>query len=189
MKLAEMFPSNYLKKEDVPQPVTVTIKDVVQEEMPGDKELKAVARFTGTTKPMILNKGNASLLAEIYGDDSDAWHGKQVEIYHDPGVMYGGKRVGGLRLRMPSQNGAAPARSAPNPAPTPAQFQKPTHWDVSDGQNVIKNQTTAQVSAWLSASKLRAQDVRVKPVGTADIRTADLWGFKSSEDDGDPIPF
>lgn len=105
MKMNDMFPSSWLKKEDCP--VTATIAAVAQEEIKGDngKELKAVLRFRGDVKPMILNRGNADLLASTWGDDSDAWVGKKIEVYVDPNVMFGGKRVGGIRLRLPQSGG------------------------------------------------------------------------------------
>jgi len=108
MKLNEMYPSKFMSKDDAP--VVATIKNVVREEIKGDNgnEMKNVVHFQGNVKPMILNKGNAVMLTEAYGDDSIGWHGKPVEIYLDPNVMFGGKRVGGLRVRVPQGGGAAP---------------------------------------------------------------------------------
>lgn len=104
MKKSQVFPSNYLGKEDLASPLTVTIGDVRMETVKGDgaDEEKAVLHFAEKNlKPMILNNTNWTTLEEAYGDDSDFWRGKPAEIYVDPGVMYGGKRVGGVRLRTP----------------------------------------------------------------------------------------
>src|SRR5688572_16870977 len=101
MKMSDMFPANFLKKEDVPQPTRAVIARVTMEEVTGDtgKEMKATIHFDGDQlKPMILNKGNATTICESFGDDSDRWIGKTIEVYTDPGVMFGGKRVGGLRV-------------------------------------------------------------------------------------------
>lgn len=109
MRMSQMFPSNYLGKDDVPHPLTTTIAKVTQEEIKGDNgnELKAVIYFHGLDKAFICNKTNAFTLCEAYGDDSDLWRSKPVEIYLDPTVSFGGKRVGGLRLRIPAGGGRA----------------------------------------------------------------------------------
>lgn len=103
-----MYPSTWLSKEDCRIPLHATIKQVTQEEIKGEggKELKNVIHFMGSVKSLILNKGNASILCDLFGDDSNQWHGEQIEIYVDANVMFGGKRVGGLRVRAPSQSPA-----------------------------------------------------------------------------------
>lgn len=111
MKSTDVFLTNYLKKEDVPRPITLTIASVVTEEIGGDngKEQKAVMYFRDKgIKPMIVNKGNWINIADTYGDESDEWIGKPIEIYVDPSVMFGGKRVGGVRVRVPKMNEALP---------------------------------------------------------------------------------
>jgi hypothetical protein len=93
------------------------------------------------SKPMILNKTNAVTIARSYGPDSVGWVGKSIEIHHDPNVMLGRERVGGIRVRIPigtrlvtgagphanEANGAmpkaAPAPIASSPAPTLEQRQ------------------------------------------------------------------
>src|SRR4051812_605670 len=104
MKVSQLFPSKYLKKEDVPSPVTLTIQKFAMETIKGDKgeETKPVIHFMGGAKPMVVNTGNATLLDELYGD-TDNWAGKQITVYTDPNVMFGGKRIGGLRLRKPEE--------------------------------------------------------------------------------------
>ena len=103
MRMSEMFPSNYLKKEDFPSPRVLTISSVSTADIKSDHgtEKKTIVYYQSVEKPMVLNRGNAEVIAENYGGDSDMWIGKPVEVYHDPGVMFGGKRVGGIRIRMP----------------------------------------------------------------------------------------
>lgn len=105
MKMAEMYPSNWLKKEDATIPIHTTIRQVTQEQIKGERgnELKPVLHFNNPNiKPMVLNRGNGNILAATYGDDTNNWTGKPVEIYHDPNVQFAGKIVGGLRVRVPS---------------------------------------------------------------------------------------
>jgi hypothetical protein len=112
MKATDVFPSTFLKKEDVGKGLTLTIETVSMEDVNTDdgKEKKAVLHFVdGRAKPMILNRGNWSILEEAYGVDSDDWAGHPVEVYVDPSVMFGGKRVGGVRVRTPEKKPAGPA--------------------------------------------------------------------------------
>lgn len=104
MKASDAFPSKYLGKESVTQPIVATIRQVVMEAIKGENgnEDKAVIYFGGgNIKPLICNRGNWTIIASIYGDDSDGWHGRPIEIYVDPTVMFGKKMVGGLRVRAP----------------------------------------------------------------------------------------
>jgi hypothetical protein len=119
MKRGQVFPSTYLGKEDVLAAggtIRDSVGDVRMETVKGEggDEEKAVLHFAKKDhKPMIINNTNWTTLEEAYGDDSDLWHGKPVEVYVDPGVMFGGKRVGGVRLRVPPKNGQA----GPGPLP------------------------------------------------------------------------
>jgi len=112
MKKGDAFPSSYLGKDDLYEPVTAVISDVRLEEIAGGagSEDKPVMHFEGGTKSLVLNATNWNTLEAVYGEDTDDWRGRAVELYIDPGVVYAGKRVGGVRVRVPS-NGrrAAPA--------------------------------------------------------------------------------
>lgn len=189
MKMSEMFPSNYLKKEDVATPVVATIRQVIQDEIQGDggKELKAVVHFMGDRlKPMILNRGNAECLCMLYGDDSSFWHGRQIEVYSDPSVMFAGKRVGGIRLRAPGgmSNGPAPIQM-----PTPSVEL----WDLSDGKTVMQSQTREQVEKIINDSGMNADQFKAKPHGAARelAKPADQYGFGAPAigSQEDSIPF
>lgn len=119
MKRSEAFESKYLGKEDVGTPLVATIERVQFEEIHNDeggKDRKPVARFGGDTKGLILNLTNWGVLEDAYGEDSDDWIGKPVEVYFDGTVMFKGKRTGGVRVRIPvggNGHAAAPA-SKPN---------------------------------------------------------------------------
>ena len=103
MKRGDAFPSRYLGKGDVDQPVSVRIQDVTLEHMPGaaDDEFKPVIAFQGDVKAFICNQTNWSIIEDAYGAETLDWRGKAVEIYHDPDIRFGNKRVGGLRVRIP----------------------------------------------------------------------------------------
>ena len=109
MKANDVFPSKYISQKDLERPMVLTINTVVMEDLDGDHgvESKPIMYFReADSKALVVNKGNWTVCEEAYGEDSDGWVGKRIEIYADPNVMFGSKRVGGVRLRIPT---AAPA--------------------------------------------------------------------------------
>ena len=99
---------SYLKQEDLQgKAIKVVISSVDLEEIKdqdtGKTEKKLVMHFEGKEKTLIVNKTNCETLEQITGtDDYDAWAGWQVVLFSDPTVKFGGKTVGGLRIRVAS---------------------------------------------------------------------------------------
>ena len=108
-KIHEMIPSSYLKKEDCDPPILVTISEVKEEDLAIEgkpQEMKWVMYFSEREKGIVLNNTNIQLSAQICGsDDTDGWIGKKIVLYSDPNVSFGGKLVGGIRVRAPKSNG------------------------------------------------------------------------------------
>ncbi len=79
----------------------MTIRTCVMEELGqgSDKEQKPVVYFTKGTKGLVLNKTNANVIVEAYGDDTAGWEGKPVEVFPTQ-VEFKGKLVDGIRLRI-----------------------------------------------------------------------------------------
>lgn len=102
-KTSEMIESKYLKQSDFPDPLIVTVGKVgkINIAKEGDApEHKWAVRFKEFQKPMLLNSTNIKLLEMACGsDDTDDWAGKEIVVYNDEGVSFGGKIVGGLRIR------------------------------------------------------------------------------------------
>ncbi len=99
--IMNFFPSNYVKADDLTGGKrAVTIKEFFVEEIDG-KEKPAIA-FTddSETRPLILNKTNASRICGLYGADTSDWSGKQLELYKDF-VNMKGQTVPCVRVRMP----------------------------------------------------------------------------------------
>jgi hypothetical protein len=110
--ISTMKTSKYLKKEDVGEDgTTVTIVNVHEANVAMEgkpAEMKWCMAFREFDKPMILNSTNAQLTAKFLGsEETEDWVGKQVVLYDDPTVSYGGELVGGIRVR---RAGKAPAR-------------------------------------------------------------------------------
>ena len=111
----QTFPSPYLKKEDFPSPRQVTIDTFAIENVAPDgkpPEMKPVLYFNGAPKGMRINKTVLTVLGAILGNETDAWTGKQVEVFNDMTVVYDNK-VGGLRIR-PVQQVAQPIQAHAN---------------------------------------------------------------------------
>ena len=53
-------------------------------------------------RPWKPSKGMIRILAAGWGTESQNWIGKSIQIYCEPGVTYGGKEVGGVRIRAMS---------------------------------------------------------------------------------------
>jgi hypothetical protein len=98
-----MIDSKYLKQSDAPDPVIVTVSkigkiNIAKEGNPPEE--KWAVRFKEFNKPMLLNSTNIKLLEKACGsDDTDHWVGKEVVLYTDDSVSFGGQIVGGLRIR------------------------------------------------------------------------------------------
>ena len=110
MRMNDMFPSKYLKKEDFPEPKILTIKLCAIEDV-AKGEAKPILYFNELAKGLVLNKTKGSLLSETYGDESDTWTGRKVKLSSDMTVRdLSGKIVGGIKLECSK---AKPAKAAP----------------------------------------------------------------------------
>ena len=104
-RIGEMIESKFLKKEDVggERGVLVTISGCQQANVAmqgADPEMKWTLAFAELDKPMVLNSTNIHMCAKACGsDNTDDWMGKKVVLYEDPNVTFGGKLVGGIRIR------------------------------------------------------------------------------------------
>ena len=99
-----MLPSSYLKQSDFDEAgsivtvVSIVEKNVARQDEP--VEMKWLVHFEEFEKGMVLNTTNINALAKACGsDDTDDWGGKEVIVYVDPTIGYGGKTTGGLRIR------------------------------------------------------------------------------------------
>ena len=114
-KIGEMIESKYLKQSDIGNeevPVTVMgVKKVNVARDDEDPEYRWTVAFKDFAKPMVLNVTNLKRLAKALGDDTDDWNGRQVCLYVDPDIEFGGNVVGGLRIKA-LRSPAAKARAA-----------------------------------------------------------------------------
>jgi hypothetical protein len=120
MKISEMFPSNYLKADDLAGDTLATITAVKLEPIGPDKKQKPTIYFREFTKPLVANKTNSNTIAEIYGDNTDAWTGKKVVLFKT-WVDFQGKSIEALRVRAPKLKSAA---ALPVEAPVESEYNE-----------------------------------------------------------------
>ena len=127
MKISGAFPSNYVKATDLNgKSCLLTIRTCVLEELGqgNDKEKKPVLYFEKAQKGLVLNKTNANVIADAYGDETTNWEGKRVEVY-PARVEFRGQLVDGIRVRI--QPEAQPEKQ-PNAAPMAEELNDEIPW-------------------------------------------------------------
>jgi hypothetical protein len=100
MKTHEMIESKFLKKEEAGAGILVTVVGVEKRDVGTEAEPEQKwCLLLQECKPLVLNSTNLALLEKSLGsDDSDDWVGKQIVLYNDENVSFGGKLTGGVRV-------------------------------------------------------------------------------------------
>jgi hypothetical protein len=127
MKVADVFPSNYIKADDLQgREVPVVIADAKIEKLGNDQKL--ILYFQHKDKGMVCNKTNANRIAYLYGEDTDGWLGRPI-ILCSEFVEFQGRTVKGLRIKPPANGAASPAAPASPPRPAPISNRAHTEID------------------------------------------------------------
>jgi hypothetical protein len=126
MKMNDVFPSNFLKSEDLQgREVNVIINTYKMETVGSDNRL--VIYFKGKEKGFVCNKTNADRIAHYYSDDLDNWIGKGILLGTEL-VTFQGKTSEAIRVK-----GKAMAPSQAAQAPQPVQATQPFDEPDSEG--------------------------------------------------------
>ncbi len=124
MHIGALKQSKFLTRADVGRGLLVTIRGVHQENVAKEgapEELRYCLSFDEVEKPMVLNSTNGQIIAGIIkSEETDNWTGHKIVIYDDPNVSFGGKLVGGIRVRAPRVQAAPQAPASPAPVNRPA---------------------------------------------------------------------
>jgi hypothetical protein len=106
MNINDLKTSRFITKNDLPAAphgVEVVIQSVSMENAaPSDQkpEMKPIVYFAEFNKPFVLNITNATTIASLLGsEETDDWKDGKIELYYDPNIMMGPKKVGGIRIR------------------------------------------------------------------------------------------
>ena len=106
---------HYLKRESVSAEGEIhTVIKCVEEEInsaDGGSETKWIL-YLSDLKPLIMNATNIRRAVAAFGTaEVNDWGGKPLIVYDDDSVEYGGKVVGGVRLRAVPAKAKAKAKS------------------------------------------------------------------------------
>jgi len=103
--------TNYIGKQDLATPRNVTIASFNMAKVSDDQPEMLICHFSESdVKPLIIKSTNKQLLELAHPDCQGLgdYVGKRIELFVDPTVSFGGKIVGGVRIRP------VPAATDPN---------------------------------------------------------------------------
>lgn len=87
--------SDQLNADDlVTKPMTVTVAKVTR----ADGDQPVAVHLEGDLLPYKPCKSMRRVLIAAWGDDGREWAGRSMTLYCDPEVMFGGVKVGGIRI-------------------------------------------------------------------------------------------
>lgn len=64
----------------------------------GDEKQPVVCKIDGGKQPWKPCKSMRRVMVKIWGDSPKKWVGQSVKLWCDPSVMFGGMKVGGIRI-------------------------------------------------------------------------------------------
>jgi hypothetical protein len=164
----ELFPSRYLKADDLHgKAARVTISQVDFEALrqrDGTQKVSALVYFAGARKCLVLNKTQATEIAEIAGSkEFDKWPGTVIQIA--PGRAPNGKPTIVVSRPAPQPANGTNGTTTPPPAPT-------------------NGQPTATTSPAGTGDDARGTTPQPTPTGTAEAdpaaREFDAWPSASA---------
>ena len=109
MNYKKVFPSNYVRAVDIGEGKTLDVKvervTIEKFNNPrGEEERKPVVHFVGTKRGLVLNKTNATSIANIAGDDDmDRWPDTVVRLYTVHVEAFGEKTLA-IRIEEPPKD-------------------------------------------------------------------------------------
>jgi hypothetical protein len=119
MNINDAFSSDYIKHGDLRgQPHVLTMSRIeIKEFDDGDKPC---LHFSNSKKPLLLNKTNSNIIADIFGPETNGWMGQQIELYPAK-TEFKGQMTDCIRVRavMRGSDLSQPQQPAPSPAIAP----------------------------------------------------------------------
>lgn len=124
--------TKFIQKSDVGRGILVTIDKVTEENVAPEyqaEEIKYVIHFKENYKPWAPGIETLENIKHIAGTGNvDDWSGTKLVLFIDPDIKFGGKKVGGIRCRVPKgqpetqpETQQAPEQSSQN-GPVEAEF-------------------------------------------------------------------
>lgn len=160
--------SDQLNADDlIAGPITITITDVTK----GNPEQPVNINWQGGDgRPYKPAKSMRRVIAQAWGVEANAYAGRSMTLYREPGVKYAGQDVGGIRIshmshiEKPMKTAITLARGkreayTVHPLTTPA--PAPTRDLVAEGTVAAKNGVTAWRAWWATVPK--SEQAAMKP--------------------------
>ena len=98
----EFFPGRYFKAETLAGKARVLTIGAVERDKLSDGSVKPAVKFEDEPMKLILNRTNANAIATLYGDNTDNWIGKLIELYPTR-TQLGSSMVDAVRVRAPGR--------------------------------------------------------------------------------------
>lgn len=106
MKVTIKKKTDQLNYEDFLGGVTRTVTITGYRELDGEQDYEiSIAEDKRFWRPPVTD---VKKLVALWGDESDTWIGRRVTLAGDPDVMFGGQKVGGIRVIAMSDIGDKP---------------------------------------------------------------------------------
>jgi hypothetical protein len=91
--------SDQLNAMDLAGDRIIQIRNVSVSDKPQQPQPVSIYFEGDNNKPWKPSKGMIRVIARAWGTDSKNWIGHLAAIYNDPEVMWGGEKVGGIRIK------------------------------------------------------------------------------------------
>jgi hypothetical protein len=98
----ELFPGRYFKAETLAGKARVLTIGAVERDKLSDGSVKPVVKFEDEPMKLVLNRTNANAIATLYGNITDNWIGKPIELYPTR-TQFGSNMVDAVRVRAPGR--------------------------------------------------------------------------------------
>jgi hypothetical protein len=120
--MPQITTGKYLRREELSEAGAVyKVVSVTEEPVSlgnGESEKKWILTLSDL-KPLILNTTNIKRAVAAFGSqETNDWIGKSIVAYNDPNIEYGGKLVGGVRLRAVPLPKAKGSKKFTEPTPS-----------------------------------------------------------------------
>jgi hypothetical protein len=132
MKVSQEF-GKFWRAEDIDRPLTLTIAGAAIELLGEEKERNLVVAFEEDSRRLVAKPTRRRQLVNLFGDDTAAWIGQQVELYTDL-VWFGNKEVPSIQCGSPNrpEHKSRIRRRPPTPEEVAVAAQAPISDDDAD---------------------------------------------------------
>lgn len=97
MRVSETYQtSNFIRASDITAPKILTIRSVAAQQLK-DGKTKLALSFDEIEQVLLLNRTNAAIVADAYGDEANEWPGQKIKLVKSR-TPFQGKMVDSIRV-------------------------------------------------------------------------------------------